>query len=88
MLPGAGIREIGIREGEKLHEVMVTRDDSRMTYEYEKHYIVYPHFEWFDGEKSIMPGGTLVEEGFEYSSGTNKEWLDVEALRKELTCIF
>ena len=84
MLPGAGIKEIGIREGEKLHEVMVTRDDSRMTYEYEKHYIVYPHFEWFDISNSILPGGKLVEEGFEYSSGTNKEWLDVDGLREAL----
>ncbi len=84
MLPGTGIKEIGIREGEKLHEVMVTRDDSRMTYEYEKHYIVYPHFEWFDISNSILPGGKLVEEGFEYSSGTNKEWLDVEGLREAL----
>ena len=87
MLPGAGIKEIGIREGEKLHEVMVTRDDSRMTYEYEKHYIVYPHFEWFDTSNSILPGGTLVEEGFEYSSGTNKEWLDVDGLRNALKSI-
>lgn len=84
MLTGAGIKEIGIREGEKLHEVMVTRDDSRMTYEYEKHYIVYPHFEWFDISNSILPGGKLVEEGFEYSSGTNKEWLDVDGLREAL----
>lgn len=84
MLPGAGIREIGIREGEKLHEVMVTRDDSRMTYEYENHYIVYPHFEWFDTTNAILSGGTLVEEGFEYSSGANKEWLDVEGLREAL----
>lgn len=84
MLPGAKIKEIGIREGEKLHEVMVTRDDSRMTYEYEKHYIIYPHFEWFDISNSILPGGTLVKEGFEYSSGENREWLDVEGLRKAL----
>ena len=44
MLPGCILKEIGIREGEKLHEVMVTRDDCRSTYEFEKHYIVYPHF--------------------------------------------
>lgn len=84
MSPGVKIKEIGIREGEKLHEVMVTRDDSRMAYEYEKHYIVYPHYEWFDNSNSILPGGRLVEEGFEYSSGTNKEWLDVEGLREAL----
>lgn len=84
MLPDAEIEEIGIREGEKLHEVMVTKDDSRLTYEYDKHYIVYPNFEWMKLDKILLPGGTLVEEGFEYNSGTNKEWLDVEQLKYEL----
>lgn len=84
MLPDAQIEEIGIREGEKLHEVMVTKDDSRLTYEYDKHYIVYPNFEWLKLDKVLLPGGKLVEEGFEYNSGTNKEWLDIEGLRKEL----
>lgn len=77
------IKEIGIREGEKLHEVMVTKDDSRMTYEYEKHYIIYPHYNW-KSTKDILPGGKLVTDGFEYNSGTNTEWLDVEQLRKAL----
>lgn len=84
MLPGCKINEFGIREGEKLHEVMVTRDDSRLTYEYDKHYIIYPNFDW-KNPKDILPGGKLVEEGFEYNSGTNKEWLSeaelVEALK-------
>ncbi len=84
MLPGAGIREIGIREGEKLHEVMVTKDDSRMAYEYENHYIIYPHYSWFRHGSGIAPGGQQVQEGFEYNSGTNKEWLDVPALREAL----
>lgn len=84
MLPNARIKEIGIREGEKLHEVMVTKDDSRMTYEYEKHYIVYPHFEWWDTEKYFTEGGVLVEEGFEYNSANNKEWLTREQLAEEL----
>lgn len=84
MLPDAKIKEIGIREGEKLHEVMVTKDDSRMTYEYEKHYIVYPHFEWWNYKNYFTEGGTLVEEGFEYNSANNKEWLTVEQIREEL----
>ena len=83
MLPDCVINEIGIREGEKLHEVMVTRDDSRSTYEYDKHYIVYPNYSWVpDG--NVMPGGKLVEEGFEYNSGNNTQWLDVEQLREAL----
>lgn len=83
MLPGCVTREVGIREGEKLHEIMVTREDSLHTYEYEKHFIVYPHYNWW-GEKDIIPGGRLVEPDFEYSSGTNMEWLDVEELRERL----
>ena len=57
ILPGCGIKEIGIREGEKLHEVMVTKDDSRSTFEYDKHYIVYPNFDWVDLKKAVLPGG-------------------------------
>ena len=64
MLPGCGMPEVGIREGEKLHEVMITREDSASTYEYEKHFIVYPNYVWW-GEKGIIGGGKLVEDGFE-----------------------
>ena len=84
MLPGCKINEFGIREGEKLHEVMVTKDDSLMTYEYEKHYIIYPHFEWWDLSKNFLPGGKKVETGFEYNSGDNVAWLNVEQLQQEL----
>ena len=75
--------EVGIREGEKLHEVMITKEDSPFTYEYEKNYIIYPHFNWWR-RNDVIPGGKLVEPGFEYSSGTNKEWLSIEQLREKL----
>lgn len=84
MLPDAALKEIGIREGEKLHEVMVTKDDSRLTYEYDKHFIVYPNFEWMNINKVLMPGGKLVEEGFEYSSNSNKEWMNIEEIKQAL----
>lgn len=83
MLPGCERPEVGIREGEKLHEIMVTREDSLHTYEYEKHFIIYPNYNWW-GEKDIIPGGSLVKQGFEYSSGTNTEWLDVENLKEKI----
>lgn len=86
ILSGCEMPEVGIREGEKLHEIMVTREDSMLTYEYDKHYIVYPHFNWWDTSK-IQPGGRRVEPGFEYDSGTNKEWLTVEQIRELLTKI-
>lgn len=85
MCPNATLKEIGIREGEKLHEVMVTKDDSRTTYEYDKHFVIYPSFEWWDFDKNFTAGGKLVEEGFEYNSGTNSEWLTVDKLRERIT---
>ncbi|MDE7313414.1 MAG: UDP-N-acetylglucosamine 4,6-dehydratase (inverting) [Eubacterium sp.] len=84
MAPQCATKEVGIREGEKLHEVMVTKEDSAMTYEYEKHYIVYPHYSWWE-EDRILPGGTKVEDGFAYSSGTNTQWLSVEQLEEMLS---
>lgn len=79
ILPGCEMPEVGIREGEKLHEVMVTREDSMSTYEYEKHFIVYPHMEWWNPDK-IREGGRQISPGFEYSSETNTEWLTVNDL--------
>ena len=86
ILPGCEMPEVGIREGEKLHEIMVTREDSMMTYEYEKHFIVYPHFDWWSNTK-IQAGGKLVEPGFEYSAGTNTEWLSVEQIQERLETV-
>lgn len=83
MVPGGEKKEVGIRPGEKLHEVMVTREDSFHTYEYDKHFIVYPNYDW-GAEKDILPGGKKVEQGFEYSSGNNTEWLSVDDLRQKL----
>lgn len=87
MLPGCQMKEIGIREGEKLHEIMVTKDDCRSTYEFDKHYIIYPNFEWWDSSRNDRSGGTPVEEGFEYNSSNNKEWLSVEEIREQLKLI-
>ena len=83
MLPGCEKPEVGIREGEKLHEVMVTREDSPHTYEYEKHFIVYPAYKWWNREQ-VIPGGKPVPAEFEYSSGTNDVWLGVDELREKL----
>lgn len=83
ILPGCKMPEVGIREGEKLHEVMVTREDSSTTYEYENHYIIFPHYNWWRKE-SIIPGGKLVKPEFEYSSGTNAQWLSIEQIRELL----
>ena len=81
MLPGCKMPEVGIREGEKLHEIMVTVEDSLTTYEYDKHFIVYPQFDWSAHRKS-EPTGKRVSDGFSYSSDNNTEWLTVEEIRE------
>lgn len=74
------LEDIGIRPGEKLHEVMVTEEDSRSTYEYDNHYIIYPDLDWWETINN-KPGGKKVEDGFRYSSDTNKEWLSIEEIK-------
>lgn len=83
MLPGCEMPEVGIRESEKLHEIMVTVEDSMTTYEYERHFIVYPQMVW-DERRRAIPTGKKVAEGFSYSSDNNTEWLTVEQIRKLL----
>lgn len=83
MCPNCKMKEIGIRPGEKLHEIMVTVEDSHMTYEYDKHFIVYPQVTWNDRQQ-INTSGKKVEDGFSYSSGNNTEWLSVEQIRELL----
>lgn len=84
MAPKAILKEVGIREGEKIHEVMVSRDDSRHTYEYEDHYIIYPHTEWWKSERHFTHGGKLVKNGFKYSSHKNDQWLSAQQLQEKL----
>lgn len=83
MLPECTMKEIGIRPGEKLHEIMVTPEDSMTTYEYDKHFIVYPQMIWNNRQQPDL-SGTKVEEGFSYSSGNNTEWLSVEDIQRLL----
>lgn len=61
MLPNCEMPEIGIREGEKLHEVMITKEDSFHTYEYEKHFIVYPHYDWWGKRISFLEEKSLSQ---------------------------
>lgn len=87
MAPDAQLNEVGIREGEKLHEVMITNEDSRLTYDYGDHYVIYPHFEWWNHTQHFTEGGKLVPEGFRYSSDENDRWLGVEEMRNLLKSV-
>lgn len=85
MLPGCVKPEVGIREGEKLHEIMITVEDSMTTYERDNHYVVYPQMVFNAAQTERT--GKKVEEGFSYSSGNNTEWLSVEEIRELLKTI-
>lgn len=73
---------IGIREGEKLHEEMITLTDAMSTVEFAKHFVILPSIKLWDVEKFRETfGGSYCEPGFSYNSGTNTDWLTVEQLR-------
>lgn len=77
--PGAETSEIGIRPGEKLHEEMISADDSYRTVRLPDRYVVQPTvLEWW----FAPPGGETVEPGFSYRSDTNDQWLTPEQLRE------
>ena len=61
-------------------------EDSMTTYEYAKHFIVYPQMVWSDKRKP-MPTGKKVPDGFSYSSDNNTEWLTVEEIRELLKTV-
>ncbi|MFY4789958.1 UDP-N-acetylglucosamine 4,6-dehydratase (inverting) [Aliarcobacter butzleri] len=73
---------IGIRPGEKLHEIMCPADDSHLTLEFEDHYVIKPtiHFTTrMDYQKNLLGEvGKPVVQGFEYNSGNNTQWLSSE----------
>jgi UDP-N-acetylglucosamine 4,6-dehydratase len=79
--PGTATHEIGIRPGEKLHEEMISEDDSRRTLRTGDRYVVLPTIADWGFE---APQGEPVEDGFAYRSNTNDQWLDAESIREIL----
>ena len=77
--PGMATVEVGILPGEKLHETMITAEDSRHTIDIGQYYVIKPETFAYRG-----PKGTPVPEGFSYNSGTNESWLTVPELRTTL----
>lgn len=72
---------IGIRPGEKLHEVMVPEDDARLTIEFEDHYVIQPSHSYWNRESFLDGGGGQpCPDGFRYSSDSNSRWLTDEEI--------
>lgn len=79
--PDANIRIIGIRPGEKLHEVLISEDEARTTVELEDMYVVQPAAAlWFGHQWSEE--GEKLPEGYHYASDNNTEWLSMEAIHE------
>jgi len=77
--PSADVEEIGIRPGEKLHEVLISEDEARNTVEADRMFIVKPPETLW--ERSLHYDGKALPDGFRYSSDTNDMWLDVEGIK-------
>jgi UDP-N-acetylglucosamine 4,6-dehydratase len=78
--------EIGIRPGEKMHEIMVPEEMARHTTEFHDHYVISPAITFFDetiqyDKNAIGESGKKVADNFEYHSGTNPTFLSVEQLK-------
>jgi len=83
--PGIPIEIIGIRPGEKMHEVMCPVDDAYHTYEFNDHFVIAPSIRFYRDDLSyetnrINELGKLVSPGFEYQSGTNPDFLTAEQI--------
>jgi len=79
--PECETQVVGIRPGEKLHELMITRDDARHTLEFKDHYMIQPDFHFWKRRFNSREG-SQVAEGFEYNSGKNSWQLTEEEMKE------
>jgi len=87
MAPGMATQTIGIRPGEKLHEIMCPSDDSHLTLEFPKHYVMRPTIRFYNADMDYTKDGLgdegkPVTEGFEYNSGNNSHFLTPAEIRE------
>ncbi len=80
MAPDLPIDIVGIRAGEKLHEVLVTKDEARSTYDLGDRYVIAPAFAFWKAEYTLGPDAIPVGEDFEYASEKNEIWLTQESM--------
>jgi UDP-N-acetylglucosamine 4,6-dehydratase len=78
--PDAELEEVGIRPGEKLHEVLIHEDEARATVELEEMYVVQPSAAWWFGH-DWQEKGKPLNDGFRYSSDSNEDWLTLEEIQ-------
>jgi UDP-N-acetylglucosamine 4,6-dehydratase len=71
---------VGIRPGEKLHEVMISEDDARTTLELKDRFVIEPLFDFWSRSHYENYGARKVADGFRYASNNNTEWLDIDGI--------
>ena len=84
MAPDLKIKEIGIRPGEKIHEMMISKEDAKNTVELDDYYIIQPNMPWWNPIEYVSKAKP-VDENFEYHSGNNSDWLSVVQMRNMIT---
>jgi UDP-N-acetylglucosamine 4,6-dehydratase len=80
LAPNCVVETIGIRPGEKLHEVLISEDEVRQTLELDDMFVVRPAHPWWKTENWV--NGRPLPEGFRYASNSNKQWLKLEELKE------
>ncbi len=89
MAPNVKIKEIGIRPGEKIHELMCPNESAVNTIEFKNHFVIYPNSTMFDDKRKIKlinsnGLGKKVDSSFEYSSDKNRKFLSIKEIKKLL----
>jgi UDP-N-acetylglucosamine 4,6-dehydratase len=87
MAPDLPLKIIGIRPGEKLHEIMCPSDDSHLTIEFKDYFVISPSITFYSREMNFTENflgerGQIVKQGFEYNSGSNTNFLDINSINK------
>ncbi len=81
LAPESTVRVVGIRPGEKMHEVLITPEEARHTREFETHFVIMPEYDGWVGHAQYGHA-KLVGDDFYFASNTNPDWLDEETLKK------
>lgn len=87
LAPNLPIKLIGIRPGEKLHEIMISADDALHSLEFDDHYVITPSIRFYDKEadfaiNKLGQKGSSIKSGFEYRSDNNTQWLNQQSLKE------
>jgi UDP-N-acetylglucosamine 4,6-dehydratase len=84
------VKEVGLRPGEKLHEILLPSDSSHHSIEFKDYYVIVPEFNFnkpidFSKDSETKEKGKKVKKGFEYNSLNNKDYLNLKQIKKNIS---